>query len=156
MTFPKKTIHPRQTRYGQCQKRFHQVQAGEPVSLLGLLTGRQKGRCTPLGNLGPAVLPKVIHKSMFSSYVSGKGCKGVKVREFLKSLLQLGMDMQTRLALNLQFCCHWWYKPQSPAINYKVMLMGHIWWGFHACDHSHSDSREQSMIKSDPEETATQ
>lgn len=54
MTFPKKTIHLRQTRYEQCHKRFHQVQAGEPVSLLGLLTGKQKGRCTPLGNLGPA------------------------------------------------------------------------------------------------------
>lgn len=127
MTFPKKTIHLRQTRYEQCHKRFHQVQAGEPVSLLGLLTGKQKGRCTPLGNLGPASCATKSSTQVNVFFLhKWKRLQGSKGSGIFKITFELGMDMQNRLALNLPFCCHWCYTPPSPAVSYKVMLVGHI------------------------------
>lgn len=127
-------------------KRSIQVQVGEPVSLVGLLTGRCKGSYTTRKSLGRF---RDYQKSIvyFLHMKEGVGRASLSLhKEFPLSISKTGYDCVcvyssltwyiNILNLNSQSCCHWWYKPQSPAINYKVMLIGYIWWGCHACDHS--------------------
>lgn len=141
-------------------KRSIQIQVGEPVSLVGLLTGRRKGSYTTRKSLGwlRDYQKSIVYFLHMKEGVQRWGeplppCTRYDMTVCVYSSLTWYIDI---LNLNLQSCCYWWYKPQSPAINHKVMLIGHIWWGCHACDHSCSDWREQSMSMSSPEEWATQ